>query len=133
MKKKLLIIILVVVLAGGGAAFYFFVYQGGEAKETPLYSYVPGDYFVTNVKDSGKLFKVTVVLMLNEEKLQEKLKEKEYIIRDSIIHKLRELTEEDIRSEDIQNRLRDEIRYQLNMDLGIDNIVKVYFNDFVMQ
>ncbi len=132
MKKKLLIIILVIVLAGGGAAYYFLVYQGGEAEEK-LYAYVPGDYFVTNVKDSGKLFKVTVVLMLNEEKLQEKLEDKEYIIRDSIIQKLRQLTEADIKSQDIQNKLRDEIKNKLNADLGIDNIVKVYFNDFVMQ
>ncbi len=134
MNKKIWIVFALIVIVGG-AALYFLVFNGGgnEEQEETLFSYVPGDYFVTNVKDSDSLLKVTVVLALNTDKLEEELAEKEHIIRDTIIFKLRSLTEEDILSADIQDRLRTDISEELNAVLGIDNIVTVYFNDFVMQ
>ena len=46
---------------------------------------------------------------------------------------LRDLTDEDISSPDIMDRLRSRIPAELNKALEIDNIVSVYFNDFVMQ
>ncbi|MGE4484049.1 MAG: flagellar basal body-associated protein FliL [Oscillospiraceae bacterium] len=134
MKKKVLLLIIAVIVITAGA-LYFFVFRGGggETQDEKLYSYVPGDYFVTNVKDSDSLLKVTVVLALNTDKLESTLEENEYIIRDKIIFELRSLTEEDILSEDIQDRLRTDITDNLNSALGIDDIVTVYFNDFVMQ
>jgi flagellar basal body-associated protein FliL len=76
---------------------------------------------------------VTVVLMLDTDKLQEKLAENEYVIRDTIIARLRKLTEEDLRSDGIQDRLRAELTEELNSVLGIENIATIYFSDFVMQ
>ena len=129
--KKILIIILAVVIVGGGVAYYFLAARGEKPVE--LTAYVPGDYFVTNVADSSSLFKVTVVLMLNTDKLEEKLAENEYVIRDTIIERLRKLTEKDLTSSDIQDRLRTELKDEINLVLGIDNIVTIYFSDFVMQ
>ncbi len=132
--KKILIIIIAVIIIGGGAVYYFLGIRGNsEEKVVELSAYVPGDYFVTNVMDSSSLFKVTVVLMLNTDKLEEKLNENEYVIRDAIIARLRKLTEEDLTSSDIQDRLREELASELNKQLEIDNIVTVYFSDFVMQ
>ena len=134
--KKILIIIIAVALIGGGAAYYFLGVRGnGEEKEKKieLTSYVPGDYFVTNVMDSSRLFKVTIVLMLDTDTLEEELNENEYVIRDTIIAKLRTLTEEDLTSEGIQDRLREELTQELNVVLDIENIVTIYFSDFVMQ
>ena len=133
MKK--IIIIIIAVLIAGGAAYYFFAVRGGgeKAEEVELTAYVPGDYFVTNVLDSSSLFKVTVVLMLNTDKFEDELNENEYVIRDTIIARLRRLTEEDLKSENIQDTLRAEMTKELNSVLGIDNIVTIYFSDFVMQ
>ncbi len=71
--------------------------------------------------------------MLDTDKLQEKLAENEYVIRDTIIARLRKLTEEDLRSDGIQDRLRAELTEELNSVLGIENIATIYFSDFVMQ
>lgn len=132
MKKKIITIILVLALFGGAIAYYF--YKGADnGASNELYSYVPGDYFVTNVKDSGSLLKTTVVLVLNTGDLTDELDDKQYVIRDTIIYLLRGLTEEDIKSDTIQDKLRYEIAEKLNEVLGIDSIVTVYFNDFVMQ
>ena len=132
--KKIIIIIIAVVIIGGGAAYYFLAVRGSaEEKPVELTSYVPGDYFVTNVMNSSSLLKVTVVLMLNTDKLEEELAKNEYVIRDTIIVRLRKLTSEDLTGGDIQNRLRTELTEELNLVLGIDNIVTIYFSDFVMQ
>lgn len=132
--KRILLIIIAVVIAGGGAAYYFLAVRGNsEEKPVELTAYVPGDYFVTNVMDSSSLFKVTVVLMLNTDKLDEELAENEYVIRDTIIARLRKLTKEDLTSDGIQDRLRTQLTEELNSVLGIDNIVTIYFSDFVMQ
>jgi flagellar basal body-associated protein FliL len=131
--KRIVIIIIAVALAGG-AAFYFLVVRGrGGEKEVELTPFVPGEYFVTNVSGSTSLFKVSTVLMLNTDKLTDKLEAKKYVIRDTVIARLRKLTEEDLAGADIQNRLRTELTEELNAVLGIDNIVTICFGDFVMQ
>jgi len=88
---------------------------------------------VTNVAGSSSLFKVSTALMLNTDKLTDELEAKKYVIRDTVIARLRKLTEEDLASGEIQNRLRTELTEELNAVLGIDNIVTIYFGDFVMQ
>ncbi len=87
---------------------------------------------MTNVADSNSLFKVTVVLMLDTDKLEKMLDKNEYVIRDTIITRLRKLTEDDLKSADIQDRLRSDLKDEINSVLGIDNIVKICFSDFVM-
>lgn len=135
MNKKVMIIILVLVLAAAGV-LYFTVFKGEDEEpvrpEDNYYSYVPGDYFITNVKDSSRLLKVTIVLQLDSNKLEEKLKKEQYIIRDNILFYLRSLREEDILSEDIEDNLRANLKPILNEALGFESIVNIYFNDFVM-
>lgn len=135
MNKKVMIIILALVLVAAGV-LYFTVFKGGDEEpvrpEDNYYSYVPGDYFITNVKDSNRLLKVTIVLQLDSDKLEEKLKKEEYIIRDNILFYLRSLREEDILSEDVEDNLRTNLRPILNEALGFESIVNIYFNDFVM-
>lgn len=130
-----MIIILVLVLAAAGV-LYFTVFKGEDEEpvrpEDNYYSYVPGDYFITNVKDSSRLLKVTIVLQLDSNKLEEKLKKEQYIIRDNILFYLRSLREEDILSEDIEDNLRANLKPILNEALGFESIVNIYFNDFVM-
>lgn len=134
MNRKAMIIILTLVLVAGGI-LYFTVFKGKEESARPednYYSYVPGDYFITNVKDSNRLLKVTIVLQLDSNKLEEKLKKEEYIIRDNILFYLRSLREEDILADDVEENLRNDLIPILNEALGFESIVNIYFNDFVM-
>lgn len=136
MSKKLIgIIALIVVLAAGAAVYFFVLRDSGDKEDKPveLYNYAVDDAFVTNVKDSSKLFKTTIVLVVNQDGMDEFFETKQYVIRDTILFILRDLTEADIQSDGIQDELRAEIPGALNDALQIDNIVSVYFSDFVMQ
>lgn len=133
--KKMLIIVIIVLVAGGAAAFLLF---GPKPPEEPKKSfYVPGEFFVTNIKDSKSLLKTTIVLEYNSTKDAEKkasfLEEHNTIIRNEIVFTLREKTEEELRSTDIQDKLRKEIVKKINDKLGIEYIQSIYFNDYVLQ
>lgn len=129
--KKILPIILVVVVVAGAVGAYFMFFRG----EAPIvYSYfAPGDFFVTNVNESNHLFKVSIYLVLNTDKLEEELGTKQALIRDTIIFILREMTSEDIENLQRHESLRVEIATAVNERLGIENVVDVLFTDYVMQ
>jgi flagellar FliL protein len=128
---KKIIIIIVAVLVVAAAVFFLFVFKGEPKPEYDQYS--PGEYFVTNVKDSNRLLKTSIVLELDSEKLQEELTEKNTLIRDTIIYILRDMDEQEIMSDQAQDILRNEIRIALNSKLETEHIIGVLFNDFVMQ
>ncbi len=135
MKKKLIIIILAVVIIAA-ACLYFFVLKKAPEKEYSTYS--PGDYFVTNIKDSASLVKTTIVLEIytypgDLEKTTEYLTENNPVIRDIIVFTLRSKTEAELRSQDIDKTLRQEIVQRINEQMGINYITTVYFNDYVIQ
>lgn len=133
MPRKAVAAILIVVLAAGAAVYFFVWKDAGKEGEPALYHYAIKNAFVTNVKESSKLFKATVVLVVNEKGLDKLLDAEQYVIRDTILFILRGLTEEDIKSESVQDRLRVSIPQSLNDALQIENVVSVYFGDFVMQ
>ncbi len=133
MKKKIIIIIglsLVVV----AVALYFFVFAA--EREPQISYYTPGDYFVTNIKDSTRLLKATIVLELSTndpEAVAEQLTEINHILRDNIVFTLSSKTENELRSDDIKETLVKEIVDNLNRELGIEYIQNLYFNDYVIQ
>jgi flagellar basal body-associated protein FliL len=131
--KKILIIAVIVLALGAGAFFLFFNKPPEGEPEVVLYNYAIEDSFIANVSGSQKLVKATIILAVNKKGMDTELTDNIYIIRDTILMILRSLTDEDISSADIMNRLRDEIPAALNKALNIDNIVSVYFSDFVMQ
>lgn len=138
MNKKVLIIIAVVILLGGGAAAYFLLFAGEkEPAPEPRSAYVPGDYFVTNVADTNNLVKLTVVLEVNkaadDEEFKTFLTANNHIIRDTIVMIVRSKTYEELTSQDIKTLLSDEIIRGVNQNLGIDNVIAIYFNDYVVQ
>lgn len=133
MNKKVIIII-VLLLVVGGAAVYFLLLSGPSEPKAGFYT--PGDYFVTNIKDSTRLVKVTLVLGISAPdpaKAQEELTEVNHVIRDIIVFTLRDKTEEDLRSDSIKDVLNTELVKKLNEGLGVDFITTIYFNDFVIQ
>lgn len=133
MNKKVIIIV-VLVLVVGVAAAYFLLFSGPKEPQEGFYT--PGDYFVTNIKDSTRLVKVTLVLGLSTPdpaKAQEELTAVNHVIRDIIVFTLRDKTEEDLRSDSIRESLNTELVQKLNEGLGVDYITTIYFNDFVIQ
>jgi len=136
MKNKKLIVILAVVMLAAAAGVYFFVLAKPAEK---IYSYYePGDYFVTNIKDSKSLIKTTIVLELyayesDLESIKEYLTENNHIIRDIIVFTLRSKTEDELRSQDIADTLRQEIVQRISENIDVDYITTVYFNDYVIQ
>ena len=132
MKKTIIIIVAVLPVAGGAVYFLFLK----PAPEPEISYYSPGDSFVTNVKDSLRFLKTTVVLEISTtdtEKAQEYLKENNHVIRDVIVFTLRQKNEEELRSIGIEEQLREELRQNISKKMGIDFLQKVYFNDFVIQ
>jgi len=134
--KKNTIIIIVAVLVIGAAAAYFFLFNDQPAEKVYSY-YEPGDYFVTNIKDSRALIKTTIVLELHApqnqmDEINKYLKENNHILRDIIVFTLRSKTEEELRADNIDQTLREEIVKSISERMGIDYISNVYFNDYVI-
>jgi flagellar FliL protein len=133
MKKKIIIVVVIALVAVGAAA-YFLLFSGPAEPKTGYYT--PGDYFVTNIKGSERLVKVTLVLGISStdlKKAQKELTEVNHVIRDIIVFTLRDKTEDDLRSDSIKEVLNTELVKKLNEGLGVDYITTIYFNDFVIQ
>ena len=136
MKKVITIIVLVLVAAG--AVIYFAVKPPPEPR---ICYYAPGDHFVTNIKDSARLLKTTVVLELSTpdpDGSKEYFAEHNHILRDVTVFTLRSKTEEELRSDGIQELLRVEIVKNIKSSLQLDQkeldyIQTIYFNDYVIQ
>ena len=135
MKKgtAAVVVILIVILIGGGLAAYYYYFAQPETDAPKLYSYTPGDFFVTNIYESRSLLKVTIVLVLNTDKQMGYLKENEYILRDAVIGVLRAKTEEELRMLDATDVLREDLVNVLRNELDMDYLVTIYFYDYVLQ
>ena len=135
MGKKLILIIIAALLLVAGAVVYFFVIKpnNDKDKEPTYYEYAIKDPFITNVKSSSKLFKASIVLVLDNKKVAEGLGTQLYTIRDTVLFVLRDMTESDFKNQSVQDNLRKTLPDKLNAALNISNIVSVRFSDFVMQ
>ena len=130
--KIVLAVVLTLAIAGG---IYVFALapQNEVDDEKPLTTYSPGDAFITNIKDSARLLKASLVLAVDDAKKEEYMTENNYIIRDTIIYELRQKNEQELRSPDIQDKLRTEIVESLKQKLQMKYLVTVYFDEFVLQ
>lgn len=132
--KKNIIIILIAIVAVAGGAVYFFTRPVDVNKQ---YYYSIGDAFVTNVLNSDKLIKTTVVLGLSQD-VAEELTDKSAVVRDAVLYVLRNQTEEQYKQGNLQDQLSEAVVARLNTLFpekeGVPPLfVKAYFSDFVMQ
>lgn len=133
-KKILIIIIAVLLLAVIGIGVYFLFLRGDDAPPPEVVAYYPqSESFITNVNESNKLLKTTIVLVANKEELQPVLDANQFVIRNEILFILRSLTEADVKNTEVETLLGENIVQRLNEVLEIDNITGVLFTDFVMQ
>ncbi|WP_120945040.1 MULTISPECIES: flagellar basal body-associated protein FliL [Helicobacter] len=99
----------------------------------PLYP-LSGPFVVNLISQNGRRYlKASISLELNDPKLLEEVKVKETAIKDTIIEILSSKSMEEISTLKGKNKLKEEIRSNLNSFL-IDGFVKnVFFTDFVIQ
>jgi flagellar basal body-associated protein FliL len=139
MNKKVLAVVLVVVVAVAGYFIYDLKFkdQGGEGQQSvnieDIYYYSTGDYFVTNIKDSKSLSKVSVSLALTGKDQTELLTTNNALIRSIIVDVMRSHTEDELRAVDATTVLSAEMLAKLKAALNTEDIVNVYISDFVIQ
>jgi flagellar FliL protein len=131
MKKIIPILIVAIVVIAG--ALYFFMFSGDKESAEVYTEYSPGDFFVTNVKGANNLLKTMPILVLNTDKLTERLTAENAKIRDTINFVLSGFDAETLMSDNARDKVKEAIITAVNERLEIDNVVDVLFNDFVMQ
>ncbi|MGI4788068.1 MAG: flagellar basal body-associated FliL family protein [Janthinobacterium lividum] len=142
-KKPPMMIIMAVfaVVVLGGA---FFMVQkasakqkGGEVKKMEKGPVMSLDEFLVNLSDPGSdhFLKVTVGLELDKSKgkTAESLKEDIPAIRDAILTSLSSETRDQIAPEAGRDKLKLQIKKNVNEALGEEDVQKVYFTNFVTQ
>lgn len=139
MKKKAIIIILAVAIAVAGYFVYDLKFKDkGEAAQAgisieDIYYYTPGDYFVTNVKDSKSLTKISASLALTGKDQTELLTKNNALIRSCIVDVMRSHTDEELRAVEATAMLSEEMAASLSKALQMEDIVNVYISDYVIQ
>jgi len=152
-KFKLFVIIAIVFLGIAIAAGMFFILDAvgknkvvaeSNKKSTNIMSLSTvdlGDAIATNVFDEQgeqHIARIVVSFGIDEEDsayepFKEAFESKKVIIRDQIIHIVREQTYEMMTKTDAQTKLGDEIVVRINELLDTQVIQKVYFGDFFVQ
>ncbi len=151
-KSLVLILVGVLALAGGGGGAYLLFHKGGgtaegsgggahaEASGKPQAE--PGvislESFITNLggTDSDRYVKCTIRLELNPREAAEKVKLDELAItriRDRILTLLSSKSFEEVASTDGKNRLRDEIKTQVEPLMEGGKVAEVYYSEFIVQ
>ena len=145
-KKKLLIFILlgffIVGLAGAGA-FLFLGKKGEEdktahskkSKEKKQAFYVDFDPIIVNLLDpSGKRFlQVKITLEVPDQKLEEEIKKKEAIVKDTIISTLSGKTVEEVIVPEAKENLKKELLAKINERLGEEVISNIYITQYIVE
>jgi flagellar basal body-associated protein FliL len=132
MKKIIPVLLAAVIIVGALSSCLF---GGNKEPAEVLTQFLPGDFFVANVKGAGNLLKVTPVLVLNTDdaKLYTRLTDEIPKIRDTIQRVLRSFDAETLLSDDAMDTAKTAIIAAVNERMEIDNVVDVWFSEFVLQ
>lgn len=93
----------------------------------------PGGEFVTNVKDNPKMLVRTVVSLMFSKDESADLETNSAAIRNIILQILMEKTEEELEADNIITTLEAEMTEGISNFLNMDEFLRVYISDFVMQ
>ncbi|HPJ75927.1 MAG TPA: flagellar basal body-associated FliL family protein, partial [Clostridia bacterium] len=89
--------------------------------------------FITNMKNSNGFVQASFMLEITDQTDLEYIERHNYILTDTIINVLRNTTEEEYLKDDIQQMLRERLKYVLMTALGIDSIQNVFFLELIIQ
>lgn len=151
-KKKLFIIIgAVVILVGVGVGAFLALGSGGgageeegaegeaaeeaegEGEEALPNAVLPLETFIVNLQVKGSFLKTTMQLEFAEPELPHTVENDLPKIRDAIIGILSSKASSDLLTVEGKEKLREEIRDGVNETLGAEDVVQVYFTEFIIQ
>jgi len=152
-KKKLIFLLLLVLLvaAGGGAAYKFLVLDKKKAAETKekqaekIIEEIKATEnvgvmfdlgtFVVNLADPDieRYLKVSIVLELKDQKVQQEAQKRLPEIKDAITTLLLTKRSSDIRTPEGIEFLKEEIAKRVNAILPLGGVKNVYFTEFIIQ
>ena len=152
-KKKLIFLLLLVLLvaAGGGAAYKFLVLDKKKAAETKekqaekIIEEIKATEnvgvmfdlgtFVVNLADPDieRYLKVSIVLELKDQKVQQEAQKRLPQIKDAITTLLLTKRSSDIRTPEGIEFLKEEIAKRVNAILPLGGVKNVYFTEFIIQ
>lgn len=131
----IVLVILIVVLAVGGivaGVTFYRVRMTNNSNNIETFNLTLDDMY-SNIKDSKKIVKSKITIVVSNKNTYQNLEEKQYLIRDNINKIIRNKTEDDLQGKEGQKNLQAEIETNL-VDLFNDNsIINVYFDDFIIQ
>jgi flagellar FliL protein len=149
-KGKLLIIIaavVAVVLIGGGVAAWLLLSkpdaeEGAKQEEhaeeehaAPIYEKL--ETFTVNLADQEGYLQTDIQLVLEDAKVQEKIKTHLPEVRDAMIRLLSSKTAEELSQQEGKDKLAEDIQKQINEVLGVKGkekgVKKVLFGAFIIQ
>lgn len=149
-KKKLIIIIVAVVLllvvGGVGAFLAMSGGSGGEEEEGDVPAeegaaegielpgaVMPLEVFIVNLQVKGSFLKAQIQLEFVDPELPPTIENDTPKIRDSIIRVLSSKTASEILNPDGKEALKEELKDTVNEVLGAEDVVQVYFTEFIVQ
>jgi flagellar FliL protein len=161
-KKMLFIIVGVVVLVLIGAGAFFMMSggkkaaegegeEGAEEAEAPAEghgeggkegghgggalsgSIVPLDTFIVNLQVKGSFLKTTIQLEFGEPGQPHTLESDMPKVRDAVIRIMSGKTAQEILSVEGKEKLREEVKDGVNNAMGSEDVVNVYFTEFIVQ
>ena len=141
-KPPMMVIMAVFAVVVLGTAFFMVQkasakQKGGEVKKAEKGPVMTLDEFLVNLSDPGSdhFLKVTVGLELDKAKgkTAESLKEQTPEIRDAVLTALSSETRDQVAPESGRDKLKAQIKKNVNAALGEDDVQNVYFTNFVTQ
>lgn len=153
-KKKLFIIIGVLVLVLGGAGAFFMMggkksgegdegedagsEEGGEESGSKKHGELPGaivplDTFIVNLQIKGSFLKTVIQLEFGEPEQPHTFDADLPKVRDAIIRVLSSKQAQEILNPEGKEKLREEVKNAVNNTLGSEDVVNVYFTEFIVQ
>lgn len=132
MNKKIigiLVGIIVLLIAGGIFGFMWLT----KSDEPEIYTYDPGDFFITNVVDSKCLIKTDIIIEISDEATNKYLTANPVKVRDAVIRVLRAKSYDEIIQPDVQDKIEKEVIDALTSQYQLEGIDNIYFNEFVVQ
>ena len=132
----IIIAAVVALLLGAGLAFKFAGHKSSAKPPPPkVGETLPLDEFMVNLADPSNdhYAKLTIALGLKQGVSSEGFKDKVPEARDAIVMVLTAKTLDQVRTESGKEKLKSEIKREVNKSLGEDDVLAVYFEAFATQ
>jgi flagellar FliL protein len=133
----IVIVVVILVLTSSGSSPQAERVEGGAAPgtQTTIGSVIALDQFIVNLLDSDgrRYLRIQMSLELSHESLGKEIQNKMPLIRDVIIQRLSAKRFDEISTENGKQRLREELKNNINRHLIDGQVRNVFFTTFVVQ